>query len=438
MTLRIALLASLILATPPTHAQISSLTLPADTPLAVYLQDHLPMKVGQPIRAELIYPVYAGETQVLPEWTVLQGTVVALTPDSKRRLRARLRGDFTPFRIPVVHFTSVVLADGTSAPISIGAVADGAPYLRIAPPPPRTGGLVKRSVAQAKEAVRTQVKVFTAPGKVDRLVQTLYSNLPYHPQRVEQSTAWRFETTSEFALPPASRPLTSPPPDLPVKVAEAPLPTWVLQAFLTEPLNSATSHTGQTIHAVVARPVFNEDKTVAVPVGSILTGTVVNAKPARSFGRNGALRFAFNQLTLPEGATRNVQTTITGVDSQRQIAMDSEGQFKPQSNNSVVVPLILAVLATRALHTERDGRGSEQLGKNTTGANGFGLIGSILGAAAQSPQLAAGIGYYGTALTLIDRFIAHGKQVAFAHNTRVIVETTARRSAPLKPETAAK
>src|SRR6185437_14250463 len=72
-------------------------TLPAGTPLPVQIDDHLPMRVGQPIRAQLIYPVYANDSLVLPEHTVLTGTVTALRSNHSRRIRASLGGDFTPF-----------------------------------------------------------------------------------------------------------------------------------------------------------------------------------------------------------------------------------------------------------------------------------------------------------------------------------------------------
>ena len=31
---------------------------------------------------------------------------------------------------------------------------------------------------------------FTAPGRGDRLVQFIYTQLPYHPERIETGTAW--------------------------------------------------------------------------------------------------------------------------------------------------------------------------------------------------------------------------------------------------------
>lgn len=423
--------------------QRPSLAIPAGTPISVYLDRHLPMKVGQPIRAGLVYPVFEGETLVLPARSVLQGSIVSLKPDKLARLHARLRGDLTPYRVPVVQFSAIELVDGTSLPVSVGEVSIGAPIVRIVPPPPRNGGFLRRAADTAMQAIRDQIHVFTGPDKADRLLQTLYSNLPYHPQRVETATAWSFETAQTVYLAVGQVPMLLPDVEKAkekpegMAVARSDPSVWTIDAYLTSALDSKSTPVGQTIHAIVARPVFNEDRSVVVPVGSTLTGTIVRSKPARSFGRGGTLRFAFTQLTLPNAQPQSVRTTVTSVDSQgaMALALDSEGQAKPQSNKNVVVPLVLALLATRALHNDENG--GPQVGRNAAGANGFGLLGVIAGAAAGSPGVAAGIGYYGAALTVYDRFLTHGKEVVFAKDTRIVVQTSSRRSAAIRANTVA-
>jgi hypothetical protein len=51
-----------------------SVNLPKGTPLPVQIEEHLPMRVGQSVRAELIYPVYADNTLILPAKTIITGT----------------------------------------------------------------------------------------------------------------------------------------------------------------------------------------------------------------------------------------------------------------------------------------------------------------------------------------------------------------------------
>ncbi|MEO6816918.1 MAG: hypothetical protein ABI177_09465, partial [Edaphobacter sp.] len=46
-----------------------------------------------------------------------------------------------------------------------------------------------------------------------------------------------------------------------------------------------------------------------------------------------------------------------------------------------------------------------------------------------SPYAAAGIGYYGAALAVYDRWIARGKKITFPRDTRIVVQTVARNGA---------
>ncbi|MCU1321140.1 MAG: hypothetical protein JWM43_789 [Acidobacteriaceae bacterium] len=410
-------------------------TLPIGTVLPVQIDGHLPMHEGQSIRAQLLYAVYDVDTLILPEHTTLLGTVTSLHPDSSRRLRARLNGDFTPFRTPVVRFTQIVLADGTTLPLTTGTATDGAPLFRLVAPPPHKGGFIHQQYDNGKQVFHDQLAVFTAPNKGDRFLQLIYHQLPYHSQRIESGTSWTVETTDALAVPAQAIP--APPPTAAETKPTAPgseaPPTWIVNAYLGDKLSSATSKSGQAIHATVAEPIYNPDHTIAVPQGATLTGTITQAKPARAFARAGKLRFDFNQLVLPDGQKKNVQVALTGADSTSAaaLAMTSEGEVKPKPQDKFVTPLILMALASRPL--DRDGH--HQLGKNAVGANGLGFIGNIVAMATGSAKLSAGIGFYGAATVFYDRWLARGKQVTFAQNTRLVLQTTARRSSALKPNT---
>jgi hypothetical protein len=387
------------------------------------------MRVGQPIRAELIYPVYADNKLVLPEKTVLEGTVTALRADHSHRVTARLRADFTPFYIPVVRFTSILLDDGTSLPIVTGTATDGAPIYRLVPPPHRKGGFIHQQFDNGVQVLRDQLAFFTAPGKRDRFTQLLYTQLPYHPQRIQKGTAWTVETASSLNIPPQSAPAPA------LTPISADSSTWIVNAYLTDKLSSASSKSGQIIHATVAEPIYNSDHTIAVPEGSTLVGAVTQAKPARRFGRVGVLHFDFRQLVLPSGKTQNVQAAVTSADSSaaQNLAMDSEGQVKPKPQDKVIVPLLLIALAASPLHQDRDDGDRELFRKNAGASNSIGLIGFIVGTASGSANVAAGFGAYGAALSLYNRWIKRGGEVSFARDTRIVVQTTARRSQVLKP-----
>ena len=404
-------------------AQATPVSLPPGTPLTVRIPDHLPLRVGTPIVAELLYGVYAENKLVLPANTLIRGSVTALAPDHPARVRARFGGDFTPLRKPVVSFTSLVLADGTVLAIATTSAAEGAPLYRLVAPPPRHGGRISQAFQDGKQFVRDRVAVLTGPDKGDRALQFLYRQLPYHPQRISTGTAWTVETSAPLSIPTTH-------PALPVVQQAQDTGPQVLQAYLAAPISSASSHAGDVIHATVAEPALNPDGTVSIPQGAILTGVISRATPARKLSRAGVLQFSFRQLTLPGGAPQPIRASLKGADSAASgdLTMDSEGQVKPKEQDKVVVPLILLALAARPL--DSDG-GRHMFRHDALASNSLGLLGFIVGTAARRPNIAAGIGYYGAAVSLYQRIFARGKEVAFPQDTRIVVETAATRSAPV-------
>ena len=428
------------------RSQTSAATLPAGTPLPVKTTGPIPLKSGQVVRAELLYPAFVDNRQILPAGTVVTGSVVELQRDRKRRIQAELGGDFTPFRTPIVQFTGIVLPDGTSLPLTAGPSTDGAAIYRAVSPPPSHGGFLHRQFDMGLTVARDDLALFLGPGKVDRFRQFVYSQLPYHPQRIEPGTSWTIETTAPLNVPaqPPTQPVPPPPPahkphfwqpqtaSAPALNSEA--STWMIDAYLATPLSSEDSKAGEAIQAVVAQPVYNADYTVAVPQGAVLAGTVTRAKPSRRFGRTGVLSFNFQQLVLPH-ETRTVETRLTGADTAQNIALNSEGQAKSKPQDKLALPLILAFMAARPLDQEHGAGSANQIGKNGVGgAAGLGLIGTVFGLAGGSPYAAAGIGYWGAARAFYSRWIGHGQKITFAKDTRIVVETTPRRSAAIKPD----
>jgi len=446
LRLNLALLLALAAAIPDGRAQ--TVSLPAGTPLTVQIDDHLSMRVGQPIRAELVYPVYADNQLILPAKTVVTGNVITLRADSARRIQARLDGDFTPFHIPSVSFTHIILGDGSALPFSSSVVTDGSPIYRVIAPPPSKGGFLRKQFDLGLTIVRDDIAIFLDPGKGDRLKQFVYGQLPYHPERMEKGTSWIIETTAPLNVPvqPVLSPAAPAPApkhhfwQQPVSAARSPdddSGTWIIQAYLADPLSSETSTNGQIIHATVAQPIYNPDHTIAIPQGATLVGAVTRARPAHRFGRTGILNFTFRQLTLPDGQAQNVETTLAEADSAQALALDSEGQVKSRPQDKISIPAILAIAATWSLDQDRDRPGGDThrgLKNATGGAAGLGLIGTIIGLSGQSPYAAAGIGYYGAALAFYDRWIARGKKITFARDTRIVLETTPRHAPVLSAQ----
>ena len=375
------------------------------------------------------------------------GSVVALRPDRSRRTRAELGGDFTPFHRPEVHFDRVTLADGSIVPIVSAAVGDGAPLYEAVAPAPTKGGLLRREFNAGLSAVRGDIAEFTAPGKGDRLLQFIYARLPYHPEHIDAGTAWTFETAAAVEVPPISTEVAPVPPS-PARMRHfwdepAPIPmeasntgAWIVKASLRDPLSSATSQAGQAIQATVAEPIYTAEHGLAVPQGAVLTGTVTRARHSRSFGRAGVLSFNFTQLTLPSSETQSIETRLTGADSAGQFALNSEGQVTSKPRDKITIPLILALMASRPLDID-EGKAHgphATAGKNAVGGSaGLSLVGTIVAVAGGSPYVAAGIGYWGAARSFYARWIAHGQEIVFPKDTRIVVETTLRKTSPLRP-----
>jgi hypothetical protein len=398
--------------------QTKTVEISTTTPLSVQLTQHVPMKVGEPLEGRLLYPIYVDNKVAIPTGSMLRGTIIGLTPDASHRIHSRLRGDFTPFHIPVVRFHDLVLPGGAVRPIASDSATDGAPILRLSPPPgQKKGSFISRQFAQGKQRIKDAASEITAPGRGDRLLQLLYTQLPYHPERIESGTAWIINLTQPLAVQVNNAPL-------PV-VAKVDLPPespeWRLRAYLQQTISSANEKPGDRFEAMVSEPVLDAHHAVVVPQGSLLVGEITQAKRAKSFGRSGKLRFHFRELKLPSGFSQPVEGTLAGVNANKSadLQIDSEGGIAPKPQNRVVLPLVLTLLAGRAF----DDDGS-QLGNSAVASNGFGIVGRVVGIAASSRNVAAGIGFYGVALSFYDLWLAHGKNVVFVKNTRIEVTTT--------------
>ncbi|HKO20446.1 MAG TPA: hypothetical protein VJU82_16340 [Acidobacteriaceae bacterium] len=247
--------------------------IPGGTPLAIAADQNTAMRSGAPIQGRLLYPIYVDNTLVLPKGTTVLGTVDGLQPDRTRRTHAILGGDFTPFRTPNVRFTTLKLADGSSVPLTTTEASAGAPVYRAVAPERAKGGAVHQQIKAGLDAGRSDLAYFIAPDKGDRFLQWIYSQLPYHPQRIEKETAWTVELTAPVAVPPQteSAPAAAParkPHFWEVQPVPADQPrsgAWRVEANLADGISSETSARGQSIQALVAQPVLNPDQTVAVP-----------------------------------------------------------------------------------------------------------------------------------------------------------------------------
>ncbi len=402
------------------------LVLPRGTSLQVEITRAYPMK-EEAIEGQLMHPLYAQGKLAVPEGTQVVGKVVALEADEQVRRRGRLVGDFTPFHRARVQFDEIMVRGGP-LPIFAAVASAGAPIVQLTAPgaAPRKS-LISREWTQAKTQARGRVEWFTAPGLGERALQVLYHQLPYHPQRIEAQTAWSFELAAPLTLP-------GPPPAAEEKrPPSTPRPgqseIWDVNALLTRRLSSGRARAGDAVQALVVEPVYDKEKKLVVPEGSMLVGKVTAAKAARSFGRNGKLRFSFQEVRFPEGFGKPVEGTVAhaAAEQTENLQMDAEGTITPRSRSRVVAPLVLTMLAGRAL--DEDGNMTADTG---VASNGFGLVGRVVGMAAGNRSLAAGIGFYAAALSVYENFLHRGQNVIFPKDTRIEIETTPLRAPVLR------
>lgn len=135
----------------------------------------------------------------------------------------------------------------------------------------------------------------------------------------------------------------------------------VLIVHTTTPLQSSTAKVGQTFNTRVDESVGVDEFTV-IPAGSTVRGRVTMATPATR-QQSGVIDVVFDQLTLPNGTTFQIQGKLTSTDSaeRRQINADP--------NNSHVV-----------LVGERGGIGAAIAGAGSNNSNNaiFTALGSLL------------------------------------------------------------
>jgi hypothetical protein len=359
-------------------------------------------KLGEPITAKLVEPVYSGTTIAIPEGSTVKGHVASIS-SAPRRKGQILRGDLTRPRIAQVTFDNVVLPDGTAVPIhtdtTIGASdLNTAQYL---PKSQRPG---------VRQKMKDAAKPLTEPNKLQRLSQAAVTSLPYHPEYLSQGTI--FDAT---LLDPVETPSL-------VDQAEthSPLDDGYLHIRLLTPLNSAMSAAGSPIEAVVPRPYYNSDHVLVYPAGTKLEGTVTKTVAAGWMKKNGGLLFSFHSAQTPDGARTEMFATVAGVQAAggQRLAVGLEGDVKATTStfSRLRAPISLIGPSRAVADNTVDKTAWSRAGE---GNKGFGLLGA--GAAQASVSTAIGFGYFGGAVNVYDAFFAKGSNVELPVNTPVFL-----------------
>src|SRR6202051_4405644 len=127
---------------------------------------------------------------------------------------------------------------------------------------------------------------------MSRLKDAAVQQLPYHPQYLARGTVYEAELSSPLSFGRAVPAIAAP-------AGTAPAPGSILTARLATTLDSSRTPRGTPFQAVITETVFSADHRVILPEGTILSGEVTLARPARRFHRNGKLRFLFESVQVP-------------------------------------------------------------------------------------------------------------------------------------------
>lgn len=428
-------------------------TLPVHLPLRISTTETVPLHVGHAFHGQLLEPVYGPDRLLLPEGTQVTG-VIAATPAADRatRINAKLDGDFTPLRDPVLRVTELRLPSGVTLQVQAEGGLRNAAVISLARPQGseslwrRTRSLMQGQVKQARESVESARQ---EPHKSDRLKQMLYHQLPYHPQRVWAGSAFDAMLQSPLTVP-ASAARTPMPHATAVDLTQG-----TLQARLVSGVSSASSKRKDAVTAVLTRPFCDPQGRVMLPAGTQLTGQVLVAEPARRLARNGKLRFAFRSVAVPPSpdqiaaarapepgpaqqvtatdtqphhpprlterpatVEQRIQGNLTSVQANpgENIALDPEGGAHAQPDKGrFLAPLVLGVMA--AASQDEDGG----IGRQAVTSNGFGVMARIVTAAAASRNASTGFAAFAFSKSIYRRYIARGHEVTFPTNTEMTI-----------------
>ena len=394
--------------------------LPAGVPLRLRVTKTVPLHVGSSVTAILQQPVYVRDQLALSTGTVLHGTVEATEPASRLdRTKAWLNGDLTSQRAPVVTFTSFEGEHG-AMPLNAEARIRNTQWVRFVPED-RHRNLWQKQKAELCDRVEAARAMIFDPGRGDRALRAVYAQLPYHPQRIWAGTEMIADLLAPGASDAVARPAT------PLAPADLRLNGLHVRARLTAQVSSNGAKKDDTVTAIVTEPVFDASGALVLPEGSQMQGRVLQVKPARSFGRNGHLAFAFMSVQREGEEAQHAHGVLTAAGGAKveNLRINQEGEVESQpQRNRFLAPLLLGALTLAGSSNDdnsRNGHRDNNAAGQVVAAGGFGFVGRVLAGTLQNAHLGTAFGAFGTAKSVGFRFLAPGKPVVFERDTMVEV-----------------
>jgi hypothetical protein len=420
----------------PKAAPTIPLQVARGTPLKVAIDKEVRIRrVGQPIAGTITEPIYSFDKLLVPIGARVSGRIVEIDNVSKKmRTLSAMNADFSPERKIRVEFDQLSMPDGGHLPIQT-VVTPGAGVLQFVPAKATKQTKMEEGKAEAKgklndarQAVKDQIAVMkkqiAAPDKMHRLERFGLEQSPYRPQFLDPGTSFNAALQQPLAF--GSEQLK---PERVSKIGTLPPEGGVVHAWLSTPLDSATSKRGDAVVAIVSQPLVLGDQ-LYLPQGSELKGTVLQVRPARRFGRNGQLRITFHQVVPPHGVEQEIEATLAGLEVAQgeNLALDSEGgaQVKAPKTRYLTTGIAVMLAATSAKPDEDNGgvHGGAAGGGGggaLNGASGFKLVGTLVGVLAHSQVVTAGFGAYGAARSVYGHFLARGRDVVYPKDMSMVL-----------------
>jgi hypothetical protein len=438
----------------PVHLQVD-----AGIPLRLYLTSRTTYRLGEPVHAKVMDPVWAFDRVVIPDGATVDGRVTELEPVSKTaRTLAIVGGDFTPLKFAKISFTSLHLPNGRTIVLQTEPSV-GLPLLYTPPRPPKKNNHPKPNAEKGKTASQHHTRQFLrqqlenqakaqanarshglydlvrGPNKREWIENYLLSKSPYHPQWYRSRT--RFDAVLRQQLDFG---LVDIKPGEGAATGSEPAPGAVGEMAMLKTVSSADARVGDPVESALSKPLFTPGHRLLLPQGTQFTGRVTLAKPAGMFHRGGKLRFAIERVVPPEVVTRTdgnpgprpvaepVQGQLVAAESDpKTLKVDAEGTATAtESKSRLLRPVIAALVAAKSLDNDTGkqtatGTGNPNAGGRALGGfSGFGLLGM---AASYGPHfIGPALGFYGLAFSVYSNVISRGGEVTFAKNTPIAIQ----------------
>ncbi len=408
------------------------LILDAGRPIRVAVAERIRVKtVGQIVNGTVAESIYAYDRMVVPSGTKVHGHIDGLIEASQpTRYRGILSGDFSPPRAAVLQFDTLVFDDGREMKIdTLTTSATVQPTLEEAggTPTEESSGFraaVGRELTGEVHRLTKEVNQMKKPGRLQRLKYGLIARLPFHPQYLPPATVYTATLKSpvDFGeVTPLERATegTRPPPDS------------ILHARLVTPLHSARTLRGSPVEAVLTRPLLSGDNRLILPEGARFRGEVTFAKSARSFHRNGQLRFLFETVQAPARAEEALRGSLHSVEAGggNRVALDEEGGVSITNSKArfvapAVAGIALGITLNKGLDYNTDGGPPEVRGglAQSNGVGGFIGLGFLgMGLAQVSRPLSVAVGIFGAAKSGYNSVFGKGRDISFPDGTVIAV-----------------